>query len=119
MEWDTGDTASSLLPDGVVGNLLCGGNGMEAPVNPRIYAAARVIVLRGVMELVEEIQRVDARLLQLGNSEEDEIEEIVLTALREHLEEELRNLLGFIEQQGKSVASEGEAETAEKVSVAT
>lgn len=91
---------------------------MEAPLNPRIYAAARVIVLRSVMDLVEEIHRVDARLLELGETEEDEVEEILLTALREHLEEELKSLLSFIEQQGETAAGEGETEELEEASAA-
>ncbi len=71
---------------------------MEAPQNKEVFSAARSIVIRSVIDLVDEIHRIDARLVKLGDSEEEVLEEILLTILREHYEDELRKLLSWLEQ---------------------
>lgn len=50
---------------------------------------------REIRRLVNEIANIDSRLAQLGESEEDKIERILLQALRRHLIEDLRELAGF------------------------
>ncbi len=50
---------------------------------------------REIRRLVNEIALIDSRLAQLGDTEEDEIERILLRALRKHLVGDLRELAGF------------------------
>ncbi len=50
---------------------------------------------REIRRLVDEIASIDARLAELGDSEEDEIERTLLSALRRHLINDLRELGGF------------------------
>ena len=91
---------------------------MEAP-NPRVFSAARSIVVRSVIELVDEIHRIDSRLVRLGDSEEEVLEEILLTILREHYEEELRRLLAWLEDTGSDEAEAREAAREEAVAAAS
>ncbi len=81
---------------------------MEAP-NSKVFSAARSIVVRGVIELVDEIHRIDSRLVRLGDSEEEVLEEILLTILREHYEEELKRLLAWLEDTSGEEAEAREA----------
>jgi len=84
----------------------------------RVFSAARSIVVRSVIEIVDEIHRIDARLVKLGDSEEEVLEEILLTILREHYEEELRRLLAWLEQGEAQAGEVGEAVGEEAASVA-
>lgn len=81
---------------------------MEAS-HERVFTAARSIVVRSVIELVDEIHKIDARLVKLGDSEEEVLEEILLTILREHYEDELRRLLTWLEQSRGEEAEAREA----------
>lgn len=53
------------------------------------------VFAREIERIVERIAWIDARLAQLGDTEEDEIERILLGALRRHLVSDLRELGGF------------------------
>jgi len=53
------------------------------------------IFAREIEKLVDRITWIDSRLASLGDSEEDQIEKILLGALRKHLIADLRELGGF------------------------
>jgi len=53
------------------------------------------IFSREIEKLVDRITWIDSRLASLGDSEEDQIERILLSALRKHLIADLRELGGF------------------------
>lgn len=55
----------------------------------------RRILLWGVRDVVDEIEAIERRLNGLGESEEDEVEEVVLTAFREVLIEELLEAIEY------------------------
>ncbi len=62
--------------------------GLEARINS--------IINREVDRLVNEIAWIDSRLLELGESDEDEIEKKLLRILRRHLMHDLYELVGFV-----------------------
>jgi len=53
------------------------------------------IFAREIEKIVGRIQWIDMRLASLGDSEEDQVERILLSALRRHLIDDLRELGGF------------------------
>ena len=60
-----------------------------------------------ISKLTEQIKAIDARLAELGDSDEDRVEELLLKAARRHLIEDLKALTGFVNSKrlrfGKSV----------------
>ena len=62
-----------------------------------------------IARLAEQIKAIDARLAELGDSDEDRIEELLLKAARRHLVEDLKALTEFVGSKrlrfGKSMES--------------
>ena len=60
-----------------------------------------------ISKLTEQIKAIDARLAELGDSDEDRVEELLLKAARRHLVEDLKALTEFVGSKrlrfGKSV----------------
>jgi hypothetical protein len=79
-----------------------------------IEARVRSLLLAGLEDLVREIVWVDSRLHELGDSDGDEVEEIVLTAYRAVLVEEVLSIINYLES-----AERGVHEKAEEAAAAT
>ena len=58
------------------------------------------ILEREVSRIVDEIAFIDMRLAELGDSDEDRAERILLEILRRHLVSDLREIAGFTEEYG-------------------
>lgn len=65
---------------------------MSEAVEPRLS----FLLAEQAQKIAAEIDWIDKRLLELGDSEEDRVEAIVLRALRRHLMRELREILWAI-----------------------
>jgi len=64
------------------------------------------LVNREVERLVNEIAWIDSRLLELGETDEDEVEKRLLKILRKHLMRDLYELVGFVWDEYEEPAEE-------------
>jgi len=56
-----------------------------------------------IAKITEHIRVIDRRLAELGDSDEDRIEELLLRAARRHLVEDLKTLTGYVESRRISI----------------